>query len=584
LRASNRPWHLGNTTVRSPFRLASALKVLLDSRYNGHLSSAKAEAGFGQLLFTEGLLRSVSDGEIGAWNGRKWRSAMYQLGFITPALTSGLPQESIDPRILSIGGGLPEIDGLQFKVTASGKRLALSTSIAQMEECFLRAILAYRVPSAIERTHASVPFSPLRIVLKTILALEQTGLQAAVSFEEMASLVQFCKSEAGVSRLVGDIASYRAERAAAANKRAFDRSFRERLLAEHGNPVKSTSLDDYADVNFRYLRATGLVTRARAALCVTEEKRREVEVIVTPEDRRLEDDAYLRRLWVGEVLPTDDAGEAASAIRRLARNLTEAGRAVDVPVVEGMQVAELEQIRLKLEMEHRMVREEQFAVAQGAETAAINDLLLLMDRKDDRAAFYRGEAPAYLEWAVWRAFLAIDTLANEPWQVRQFHIDADMSPIAPASSRRPDMICEFADFVLVVEVTFTENSRQEAAEGEPVRRHVAEVTRNNPVKPVYGLFIAPRIDTNTAETFGRGDFVLSEERILLSIVPLTLAQFAGVFQAGFDGPRAVGPAGIRQLLDAALAARDRDGGRWKAAIANVVSEFITSLAMSRASA
>ena len=60
----------------------------------------------------------------------------------------------------------------------------------------------------------------------------------------------------------------------------------------------------------------------------------------------------------------------------------------------------------------------------------------------------------------------------------------------------------FEDAVVVVEVTLTSSSRQEAAEGEPVRRHVALYAEENTTgKDVYGLFIAPRVDTNTAHTF-----------------------------------------------------------------------------------
>ena len=66
------------------------------------------------------------------------------------------------------------------------------------------------------------------------------------------------------------------------------------------------------------------------------------------------------------------------------------------------------------------------------------------------------------------------------------------------------MVFEFADFLLVVEVTLTESSRQEAAEGEPVRRHVADIAEEQKAiggKAVYGLFLANRIDSDTAETF-----------------------------------------------------------------------------------
>ena len=43
-------------------------------------------------------------------------------------------------------------------------------------------------------------------------------------------------------------------------------------------------------------------------------------------------------------------------------------------------------------------------------------------------------------------------------------------------------------------------------EGEPVRRHVSDAVLKYGEKniPVYGLFVAIKIDTNTAETFRHG--------------------------------------------------------------------------------
>src|SRR5690606_24711548 len=112
----------------------------------------------------------------------------------------------------------------------------------------------------------------------------------------------------------------------------------------------------------------------------------------------------------------------------------------------------------------------------------------------------RGEGPAYLEWAIWRAFLAIDSLINQPWEARRFQIDQDFLPVNCAPGGGPDMVFEFEDAIIVVEVPLTSSSRQEAAEGEPVRRHGAQYAEEAG-KDVYGLFIAVNIDSNTAHTF-----------------------------------------------------------------------------------
>ena len=84
------------------------------------------------------------------------------------------------------------------------------------------------------------------------------------------------------------------------------------------------------------------------------------------------------------------------------------------------------------------------------------------------------------------------------------------------------MAFEFEDAVIVVEVPLTASSRQEAAEGESVRRHVAQYAEVSN-KTVYGLFIAVQVDSNTAHTFRSGDWYLPDDcKLSLDIVPLTL--------------------------------------------------------------
>ena len=138
-------------------------------------------------------------------------------------------------------------------------------------------------------------------------------------------------------------------------------------------------------------------------------------------------------------------------------------------------------------------------------------------------------------------------MVNKPYEVRRFKVDQDFLPVSTAPGNGPDLIAEFADCLVVIEVTLSENSRQEAMEGEPVRRHVADLMQKYN-KPVYGLFVANRIDSNTAETFRIGVwYTRDDERLELRIVPFTLAQFSAFFKAMFLSGRAH-PATITNLI------------------------------------
>lgn len=132
----------------------------------------------------------------------------------------------------------------------------------------------------------------------------------------------------------------------------------------------------------------------------------------------------------------------------------------------------------------------------------------------------------------------------------------------------------------MVEVTLATNSRQEAMEGEPVRRHVADlvVQYRKSGKPVYGLFVANRIDPNTAETFRIGIWYLDDEnKLRLDIIPVTLEQFKNLFEALFIANK-VDVKIIRTLLDQCSHIRSKhEAPDWKKEISKIVDITIKSI-------
>lgn len=118
------------------------------------------------------------------------------------------------------------------------------------------------------------------------------------------------------------------------------------------------------------------------------------------------------------------------------------------------------------------------------------------------------------------------------------------------------------------------SSRQEAMEGEPVRRHVSDAVLKYD-KPVYGMFIAIKVDTNTAETFRHGIWYAKDDlKQRLDIVPFTLAQFQKYFVTMFEEKQA-GPEKIRDLILRCESQRDfLDAPAWKRYIDLVIKEKV----------
>lgn len=179
---------------------------------------------------------------------------------------------------------------------------------------------------------------------------------------------------------------------------------------------------------------------------------------------------------------------------------------------------------------------------------------------------------------IWRAFLAVDFMANTPWDARRFKIDQDFLPLSHAPAGEPDMIFEFEEYILVVEVTLKSSSRQEAAEGEPVRRHVAKIAEQfeSSEKRVYCLFIAPYIDSNTAETFKIGNWYKEDDTTLkLQIVPITLDKFIDLFEAGFGFTKCkLTPAKILELIINCRALSNNDAPKWKKEISGEIKRLV----------
>lgn len=110
-------------------------------------------------------------------------------------------------------------------------------------------------------------------------------------------------------------------------------------------------------------------------------------------------------------------------------------------------------------------------------------------------------------------------------------------------------------------------------EGEPVRRHVADLMQEYE-KPVYGLFIANSVDTNTAETFRTGIWYLKDDvEIQLKIVPFTLAQYREIFVDMFETNTA-SPKVLINLIQRCEQGRESlKAPAWKSEISEILRKF-----------
>jgi len=567
-----RPWHLGNTTVRSPFRLRDGLVALSTSSLQGNLRGQSQEIALRNLLGEHGIVELGNDTTYSV--GRKWRSALNKLGFLYPEAPegSGIQQAEIGP-----------ID----MITPNGWRLIRADTVPAMQECFLRSLAAHYIPSVIERNYDFAMFSPLRHALAVMLELERQTGDSRLNFIEMALVVQLTNSESDLADIVAQVLNLRARRLVAQNKRQFDRQERDAAAAIHNYAAQT--FNDYADTNLRYLKATGLVQSKGRGLSLVPEKHVFTEKLIQDSDIPDSAHSYFVTLCNGATLPTDNKDSALAVLDDLLQQVNNrdipfnmAGKPTNTP-------ADIAIIRHEIEGILSERNEEEYAVRQAMEWEEIAAYMELIINRRGKKTLSNGEeievphseTPAYFEWVLWRAFLAVNNLINKPYEARRFKIDQDFLPVGTAPGNGPDLIFEFADFVIVVEVTLTDSSRQEAVEGEPVRRHVADLVVHHQAqsgKPVYGLFIANRIDSNTAETFRIGVwYTRDDNKMRLDIVPITLIQFKAFFEALFASGR-IEIDLIREMIDQCGNLRQKcEAPEWKLEIDAIVQRIVIQL-------
>lgn len=557
-------WLVGNTGLRNPNRIQEGLAIYAGSAYAGNLRGSENEIGFMRLLDEKGIIQNEEGKDASGSHARKWRLMFSKNGFIYPLVkkTEG-SQEDLGP-----------LDD----ITPFGRMFLQADTYPAVQECFLRAMCVEQFPMP----NASGYFSPIRWILAIMLELERRTGSSEMSRIEFALWGQATNPSYDFGSVVDSILDLRERRSMAPSKRKFDKN----EIAKRGKHYdkQPSNFFDYSDMNMRYLRISGILQRKGRGLIIVPTKHILAEKLAkaSASQGRLID-AY-RALCNGAPLPTDDIHIAKDLLDDLIKQLRDRHIAYDITDLTLSSAAEINLARRRLENLLAQTDEVKFADDQRHQWREISDYMTLLIKGGGKKEYDadhvievpKDETPAYLEWTLWRAALAIDHLVNKPYEMRGFRLDADFLPVSAAGGGRGDLYCEFSDFTILTEVTMSTSSRQEAMEGEPVRRHVADAEECYD-KPVYGLFIANKIDTNTAETFRHGVWYGKDDVVRrLIIVPLTLKQFQKYFDAMFVANKAH-PNRLKDLLLDCNKQRDAlNAPMWKGYIESTVTQHIES--------
>ena len=553
-------WLAGNTGLRNPTRIQDGFIAFSQSPFVGNLHGRDNELGFMAFLDEKGVIKNESGKDPSGSHARKWRLMFERYGFIYGQAKSqnGFRQEEL---------------GVMDEITPFGHVFIKADTVPAMQECFLRSlgVEQYWLPDGTGH------FSPFRWILAIMLELERRTGSSELSRIEFGLWGHTTNPSYDLNEVVDHILDLRERRKNAPAKHPFDRKEIEER-GKHYDKMSGNFLD-YSDMNMRYLRISGVLQRKGRGLIIVPSKHVIAEAMAKATASTTPMLNEYKALTTGAPLPTDDIVVAKNVLTDLMKQMRDRHVLFDISDLPLTTPAEVNIARRRLEEFLSQTDEINYAADQKNKWQEISDYMSLLIKGGGEKKYNddyvievpKDEMPAYLEWTLWRAALAIDHLKNKPFEVRGFRLDSDFLPVSAAGGGKGDLYCEFDDFVVLAEVTMSTSSRQEAMEGEPVRRHVSDAVLSYD-KPVYGMFIAVKIDTNTAETFRHGVwYTKDDEKQRLSIVPFTLAQFQKFFVSMFSAGQA-SPVKLVELMDRCISKRDvMEAPAWKKYIENVVA-------------
>ena len=518
------------TSPRTPAKMIPEIG-LLNTHFSGQQWNAETQRAFMQLLKEENFFNGEGANDPAFSARDRINRAPKALGFVI-----------LSPTI---------------QLTLAGEELVNSR---RKEEIFLRQLLKFQVPSPYHKPSENSAEFWVKPYLELFRLVRHFG---SLKFDELMifglQLVDFREFET----IIEKINQFRIAKAQnEGNYKRFRGEYLDRELREiyssditSGNTrtrqtndgsiakflkTKSSNMRDYADACVRYLRATALVNISQLgkSISIVPEKIQEVDYFLQNTDREPcfidNEGQYVSYLGNPQIptLFTDN------------RELLEQRIRTEFPLMQipaNTTLLELKDIFAD-ELERR---KEQLITEQ---VTAIKDYRQFEDISstfDQIIAKTLYDTPLMLEWNTWRAMTMLDG-GNIKANLK---FDDFGNPMSTAQGNMADIVCDYEDFGLTVEVTMQSGQKQYETEGEPVTRHLAKFKRETE-KPAYCLFIAPNINDSCKAHF----YALHKMNIQFyggtsTIVPLPLSVFRKMVEDSYNANYVPEPRHVQRFFE-----------------------------------
>ena len=442
-------------------------------------------------------------------------------------------------------------------LTPAGQSLLTSK---RKDEVFLRQLLKFQVPSPYHKPTAKAasfcvkPYLEMLRLVRTMGTLKFDELQIFGMqltdwhyFEDIVKKIEMFRI--AKAEYQGNYKTFKAEYLRNELTRIFEdriargetktRESRDASL-EKFLKTQSSNMRDYADACFRYLRVTGLinVSHVGKSLSIIPERIEDVDYILQTIDREpcfVDDEpSYVAYLGSADIplLLTDDKQ------RLIAKLHTE------FPEVSINQDANLSTLKdLFADLSEQRKTDNLCKQVKEIKDYKLYDDIQNTFKQIEKNELY--DAPLMLEWNTWRAMTMLDggkIKAN-------LNFDDFGKPLSTAQGNIADIICDYGDYMLSVEVTMASGQRQYEMESEPVSRHLGKL-KQACGKPCYCLFIAPTInEACIAHFYALHNMNISYYGGKSVIIPLSLHIFQKMIVDSYKANYIPNPSQVRRFFE-----------------------------------
>ena len=518
------------TSPRTPEKMIPEIKLLIE-HFSGISWNGDTQRAFMDILREEQFFNGRGEKDPALSARDRINRAPKSLGFV-----------NLSPHIL---------------LTPAGQSLLTSK---RKDEVFLRQLLKFQVPSPYHKPTAKAasfcvkPYLEMLRLVRTMGTLKFDELQIFGMqltdwhyFEDIVKKIEMFRI--AKAEYQGNYKTFKAEYLRNELTRIFEdriargetktRESRDASL-EKFLKTQSSNMRDYADACFRYLRVTGLinVSHVGKSLSIIPERIEDVDYILQTIDREpcfVDDEpSYVAYLGSADIplLLTDDKQ------RLIAKLHTE------FPEVSINQDANLSTLKdLFADLSEQRKTDNLCKQAKEIKDYKLYDDIQNTFKQIEKNELY--DAPLMLEWNTWRAMTMLDggkIKAN-------LNFDDFGKPLSTAQGNIADIICDYGDYMLSVEVTMASGQRQYEMESEPVSRHLGKL-KQACGKPCYCLFIAPTInEACIAHFYALHNMNISYYGGKSVIIPLSLHIFQKMIEDSYKANYIPNPSQVRRFFE-----------------------------------